>query len=587
MRTHASLALSLFAIATFAGCGDDDRRPPETDGGRDSSMPMVDGSMPMTDGSMPMMDGSMPMDDGSTPDGGDVDGGDIDAGVDSGIDGGADGGTDGGTDAGTDGGTTCYAMDLGTATGVNVATGSTASASDDYNGTCRATGGGVDMALRWEAPSTGSWTIDTLGSSFDTVLYVRAGDDCAGAEAACNDDIRVLVIEESRVRIAATAGDVFTIFVDGYDDSELGDFDVSITQAPLAETNCTDSMDGDRDGDTDCDDSDCATLAACVETMCMDTTDNDGDGDTDCADADCFTDPACDSCPDATTSATGTAVATGSTTGGTNHRSGSCGGSASNEATVGFTAPSTGAYTFTTAGSSFDTVLYVLDGGCTGFELGCNDDVSTGDHTSTLTLPLGMGQTVTVVIDAYGGGNGDWDLNITSAAMTYAGPAAGDVVITEIMNDPTTTEPTHEWFEVYNTSSSIVNLNGCVVTDAGTNTFTVGRPVLVASHGYAVFAQSSAPGGFSPTYVYGGSTTLANADDEIIVTCGGTEIDRVEYDGGPLFPDPTGHSISLDPDFSTATDNDSGANWCAAPTSAGAYDHENFGTPGFENPDCP
>ena len=62
------------------------------------------------------------------------------------------------------------------------------------------------------------------------------------------------------------------------------------------ETKCSDHVDNDGDGKTDCMDSDCANAAACQaqhETICNDGQDNDGDNRTDCADPDCATDPAC------------------------------------------------------------------------------------------------------------------------------------------------------------------------------------------------------------------------------------------------------------------------------------------------------
>ncbi|MEA1937304.1 MAG: hypothetical protein U9N04_04310, partial [Patescibacteria group bacterium] len=68
------------------------------------------------------------------------------------------------------------------------------------------------------------------------------------------------------------------------------------TETP--ESTCNDGKDNDCDGDTDCDDSDCAADPACAagpgpETICNDGADNDGDGDTDCDDSDCAADPAC------------------------------------------------------------------------------------------------------------------------------------------------------------------------------------------------------------------------------------------------------------------------------------------------------
>lgn len=68
------------------------------------------------------------------------------------------------------------------------------------------------------------------------------------------------------------------------------------------ETNCTDGVDNDLDGDIDCDDSDCAGNPACSvlpqeEDNCTDGIDNDGDSLIDCDDIDCAGNPACTSPP--------------------------------------------------------------------------------------------------------------------------------------------------------------------------------------------------------------------------------------------------------------------------------------------------
>ncbi len=58
---------------------------------------------------------------------------------------------------------------------------------------------------------------------------------------------------------------------------------------------CNDTIDNDGDGDTDCDDTDCAGDASCTADaeICDDTIDNDDDGDIDCDDTDCADDAAC------------------------------------------------------------------------------------------------------------------------------------------------------------------------------------------------------------------------------------------------------------------------------------------------------
>ncbi|MBU1219971.1 hypothetical protein KKF34_06885 [Myxococcota bacterium] len=75
------------------------------------------------------------------------------------------------------------------------------------------------------------------------------------------------------------------VFAAGCDDDD----DTNNNNAQT-ETNCTDHMDNDGDGYTDCLDPDCATNAACqtqTETICNDGLDNDSDGQIDCADSDC------------------------------------------------------------------------------------------------------------------------------------------------------------------------------------------------------------------------------------------------------------------------------------------------------------
>ena len=90
----------------------------------------------------------------------------------------------------------------------------------------------------------------------------------------------------------------------------------------------------------------------------------------------------------------------GSTLGQVDLHEGSCGGSGP-DLGVAFVAPEDGIYTFTTNGSDFDTVLYVLDGAvCGGAELACDDD--SGDSTqSTLSVSLSAGQEVVLMVDGY------------------------------------------------------------------------------------------------------------------------------------------------------------------------------------------
>lgn len=175
----------------------------------------------------------------------------------------------------------------------------------------------------------------------------------------------------------------------------------------------------------------------------------------------------------------------------------------------------------------------------------------------------------------------------TSMCSNARPPTAGEIVITEIMPDPEVIGDTMgEWFEVHNTSSALLALTGCVFTDNFTptpNMFTVTMPVEIPAGGYATFARSAAPG-FTPTYVYG-SWPLANTNDEIRITCGGTLIDSVLYTTAAQFHFAPGIAMSLAP-AGTATTNDVGASWCQATGTYGTGATPDRGSPGVANPLC-
>ena len=158
----------------------------------------------------------------------------------------------------------------------------------------------------------------------------------------------------------------------------------------------------------------------------------------------------------------------------------------------------------------------------------------------------------------------------TASATSSATPSTaqpGDVIINEIMQNPAAVSDTAgEWFEVYNASGHTIDLNGWTIKDAGTEQHRIqaGAPLWLPAGGYLVLgrnADASSNGGVPVAYRYA-SFTLGNADDEIILLNGSTEIDRVAYDGGQTFPDPDGASMQLiRPDL----DNTDGANWRVSP----------------------
>lgn len=160
----------------------------------------------------------------------------------------------------------------------------------------------------------------------------------------------------------------------------------------------------------------------------------------------------------------------------------------------------------------------------------------------------------------------------------------GALVITEIMANPTqVADADGEWFELYNSTPSAIDLTGLIVLDEGTDSFTVVTSVTIPSGGYIVLGRSTAQasnGGADVHYAYSGFT-LDDAGDEIVLIYRGVQVDRVAYHAA--FPMVAGAAMSLQ-QGSTQTGNDFAGNWCAATTVYGAGDS---GTPGAENPVCP
>ena len=81
---------------------------------------------------------------------------------------------------------------------------------------------------------------------------------------------------------------------DGDGATDCDDADCQGSTGCLGEGECGDGVDNDGDGATDCDDSDCSDASVCAsEVECHDGQDDDGDGQVDCDDEDCVDDPFC------------------------------------------------------------------------------------------------------------------------------------------------------------------------------------------------------------------------------------------------------------------------------------------------------
>ena len=159
--------------------------------------------------------------------------------MDSGVD---DAGT--ATDAGASGpGTTCGgAHQVVTTVGSPIVMGTIDGYAANLRKDC-STGtdgaSGFGMYFEFVAPTTATYTIDTEGSAFDTVLSVDSvcGPDTLMA-ITCNDDTPFGGDggdggdTTSYVTLSATAGTSYFVWVDTYDTAQTGDFVVNIDLLP-------------------------------------------------------------------------------------------------------------------------------------------------------------------------------------------------------------------------------------------------------------------------------------------------------------------------------------------------------------------
>jgi len=173
-------------------------------------------------------------------------------------------------------------------------------------------------------------------------------------------------------------------------------------------------------------------------------------------------------------------------------------------------------------------------------------------------------------------------------------PMPGDLVISEIMFQPSGPEPESEWFEIYNQSSAPRLLSGLTIQDGYLDTQVIGAvPVVVAPPGQYLLlvrswagAQAAQLPSASIVYAYGysvpddeGIELDAGPFGELTLLNGQTVLADVPY-GQWSGPAP-GQSIELAAGATTESDPSS---WCVA-ENPWAVDSDD-GTPGAPS-DCP
>jgi hypothetical protein len=171
---------------------------------------------------------------------------------------------------------------------------------------------------------------------------------------------------------------------------------------------------------------------------------------------------------------------------------------------------------------------------------------------------------------------------VNATTVLQAGNLApNSLVITEYLANPVGVSDTQaEYFEIFNTMESAIDLTDLIVRDDGSNEFTISG-LLIQARSFAVLSSATGSAiGLEPDYIYGSSMSLTNSDDEIgLFRPDGSLIHKLMYSDGDFFGNGVAHELAiLDPETPLFVFGpSSGADFIA---SLGELPLGNFGTPG-------
>jgi hypothetical protein len=181
-------------------------------------------------------------------------------------------------------------------------TGDTSGNIGENSGSCGGEAGEAVFYFVLGAPSRVH--LDSIGTDFDSMLYVRVGSCDHGVEIGCDDDSGGS-LWSAALDFTLLYPATYYVFLDGYavdphGGANEGFFRLNVEIEPNPPEVCGDGRDNDGDHYADCADSECAYRTGCLGCngglspepelgvrACTDGTDNDCDGLVDCADDDC------------------------------------------------------------------------------------------------------------------------------------------------------------------------------------------------------------------------------------------------------------------------------------------------------------
>ncbi len=177
------------------------------------------------------------------------------------------------------------------------------------------------------------------------------------------------------------------------------------------------------------------------------------------------------------------------------------------------------------------------------------------------------------------------DLCVNAACVNVT-PAAGELVITEVMHNPEAVDDTlGEWFEITNSSNRDLNLDGLMITSANDVGYTVqlGQVTLLAAGESYVFGINGDMGTNGAVPVDSAYTDIVlDATDDLGIMAGAVMVDTVAWDD-MTWPATAGAAMQFGSNYDLVTDDNATATfWCDATTALGT----DFGTPGAANGTC-
>eukprot|EP00050_Salpingoeca_kvevrii_P021335 m.109383 g.109383 ORF g.109383 m.109383 type:complete len:1440 (-) comp9298_c0_seq1:300-4619(-) len=316
----------------------------------------------------------------------------------------------------------CIDVDLGNATGSQIASGTTAGGADRFAPSCQRSFG-PERTILWRAPSSEVVVFSTAGSEIDTVLAVHAwsASRCAAGklwtELACNDDTSEGV-PHSRISLPVAEGWLYVIVVHGFGGIS-GKFKLSIL--PTGEPATVPSTTPEP-----------ATTTPHTEAFVPDGA---------CYDVDVGFN-------------VGRNVVRRSSTGSVDRYDSTCTLTLGAETFVLWRAPYTHVFRVSTEGSSTDTVLSAhrfvnSSSRCISPRpLACSDDIFSDSgvrvsRASALLISAEQGQEYVFVVEGYAAFKGAWRLNIDLSDVPAEDvPTTPQPLATEL--PPTTVDPTSD-----------------------------------------------------------------------------------------------------------------------------------------------